>query len=284
MAPPAFADLGKQARDVFSKNFHFGKVKFDCKSQTQNKVEFNVSGVSDNDNGCVSANFETKYFLKDRNCLLKQKWTTQNNLISEVQFDDYFAKGSRFILNTNLEPQSGKKSFALKSSMKGDYFNANTNFDFDPLKNGAKVNSALVLGQNGWLTGARIAFSPQLGKIEQTDFSVGYLGSDFHIHTNVTDGKKYSGSVFHKVSPDLDVAINIAFESAETASNLGIGCLYRMDPDTHLKANVNNKNKIGLALIRKLNPGITVSLCAMIDGKNFNHGGHRIGMGIDICA
>ena len=31
MAPPTYGDLGKAARDVFGKGFHFGLVKLDVK-------------------------------------------------------------------------------------------------------------------------------------------------------------------------------------------------------------------------------------------------------------
>ena len=33
MAPPTYGDLGKSARDVFGKGFHFGLVKLDVKVQ-----------------------------------------------------------------------------------------------------------------------------------------------------------------------------------------------------------------------------------------------------------
>ena len=35
MAPPTYADLGKAARDVFGKGFHFGLVKLDVKTKEQ---------------------------------------------------------------------------------------------------------------------------------------------------------------------------------------------------------------------------------------------------------
>ena len=36
MAPPTYGDLGKSARDVFGKGFHFGLVKLDVKVQEDN--------------------------------------------------------------------------------------------------------------------------------------------------------------------------------------------------------------------------------------------------------
>lgn len=41
MAPPSYSDLGKQARDVFGKGYHFGFLKLDVKTKTESGVEFN---------------------------------------------------------------------------------------------------------------------------------------------------------------------------------------------------------------------------------------------------
>ena len=46
MAPPSYADIGKQARDVFGKGYHFGLVKLDVKTKTTSGVEFNAGGSS----------------------------------------------------------------------------------------------------------------------------------------------------------------------------------------------------------------------------------------------
>ena len=46
MAPPSYADIGKQARDVFGKGYHFGIVKLDVKTKTTSGVEFNAGGTS----------------------------------------------------------------------------------------------------------------------------------------------------------------------------------------------------------------------------------------------
>ena len=137
---------------IFLNNFFFtiyadfGLVKLDVKTKTQNNVEFAVNGVSVNDTGRVNATLETKYFFKDWNCTLKEKWTTDNTILTELQFDDQFIKGSKLLFNGNIAPQSGKKSGAIKTALKGDCFHANADFDFDSLNNGTIVHGSLVLG------------------------------------------------------------------------------------------------------------------------------------------
>lgn len=65
MAPPVYADLGKQSRDVFGKGYHFGVLKLECKSKTQTGVEINAGGSNTLDSGKVSGNLETKYKIRE---------------------------------------------------------------------------------------------------------------------------------------------------------------------------------------------------------------------------
>lgn len=65
MAPPAYSDLGKDARNVFGKGYHFGLIKLDCKTKTGSGVEFTSGGYSNHDTGKVFGSLETKYGIKD---------------------------------------------------------------------------------------------------------------------------------------------------------------------------------------------------------------------------
>ncbi len=66
MSLPPYGDLGKSSRDVFGKGYHFGLMKLDVKTKTNNGVEFNSTATSNSDNGKVSGNLETKYKFKVR--------------------------------------------------------------------------------------------------------------------------------------------------------------------------------------------------------------------------
>ena len=53
MAPPTYGDLGKSARDVFGKGFHFGLVKLDVKVQEDVTTQHIIVSFLINDyNGC----------------------------------------------------------------------------------------------------------------------------------------------------------------------------------------------------------------------------------------
>lgn len=65
MAPPVYADLGKSAKDVFGKGYHFGLLKLQCKSKTNTGVEITAGGNNSLESGKVAGNLETKYKVKE---------------------------------------------------------------------------------------------------------------------------------------------------------------------------------------------------------------------------
>ena len=46
MAPAKFGDLGKEAKDLINKNFHFGVIKFEGKTKTKNGVVSFICSIS----------------------------------------------------------------------------------------------------------------------------------------------------------------------------------------------------------------------------------------------
>ena len=84
MSPPTYGDLGKNARDVFGKGFHFGLMKLELKSKTASGVEFTSGGTSNTDTGKVSGNLETKYKFKEHGLTFTEKWNTDNQLCTTI--------------------------------------------------------------------------------------------------------------------------------------------------------------------------------------------------------
>ena len=70
MSPPGYSDLGKQARDVFGKGYHFGVLKLECKTKSDAGVEVTAGGSNAIDSGKVAGNLETKYKIKEHGELL----------------------------------------------------------------------------------------------------------------------------------------------------------------------------------------------------------------------
>lgn len=282
MAPPSYTDLGKQAREIFSKGYHFGLWKLDCKTKTTSGIEFNTAGHSNQDSGKVFGSLETKYKVTDYGLTLTEKWSTDNTLFTEVAIQDQLAEGLKLAVEAKFQPQTGDKDgkFKLSYGQENIKFDADVNFDLG----GPLINAAAVLGYQGWLGGYQTAFDSKETKLVKNNFALGYTANDFTLHTAVNDGQEFLGSIYHKTSDKLDCGVQLSWTSEENNTTFGIGAKYVLDSEAALRAKVNNASQIGLGYQQKLRDGITLYLSTLIDAKNFNAGGHKIGVALELSA
>lgn len=108
-----------------------------------------------------------------------------------------------------------------------------------------------------------------------------FLLTDFHCSNN---GQTFNGSIFHKVNSNLACGVELSWASGSNATKFGIGAAYNLDKDASLRAKVNNESQIGLGYQQKLRDGITLTLSTLVDGKNFNAGGHKVGVALELEA
>ncbi|XP_034951076.1 voltage-dependent anion-selective channel-like [Chelonus insularis] len=283
MAPPTYGDLGKSARDVFGKGYHFGLLKLDVKTKTDSGVEFSSGGFSNQDTGVVVGNLETKYKIKEYGLTLTEKWNTDNLLETSITIADKLLQGLSIGYSCTFSPQTGSKTGQLKTTYKHENISATTDLDLS-LNSAPLIHSTAVIGYQGWLAGYQTSFDAQRSKITKNNVALGFTGKDFSIHSSVNNGREFNGSIYHKVKPGLEGAISIAWNSSNNATQFGLGTKYDLDNDACLRAKVNSQLQIGLGYQQKLRDGVTLSLSTNIDGKNFSSGGHKIGMALDLEA
>lgn len=182
MAPPSYVDLGKQARDLFGRGYHYGYWKLDCKTKTQSGIEFNTGGQTNTESGKVFGSLETKYKLPDAGVTLSEKWTTDNALFTEVSVQDKLVEGLKLAAVSSFVPHTGSVNAKFKMAYGQEYFkmDADMNLDYRPL-----INLQAVLGYEGFLLGYQTAFDTEHTKMTTNNFAVGYAAKDFVVHSVV---------------------------------------------------------------------------------------------------
>lgn len=280
--PPTYGDLGKAARDLFNKGYNYGFYKIESKTKASNGVSFTANGSSNHDSGRFNGSLETKYKWADYGLTFTEKWNTDNTLGTEINIEDQIVKGLKLAFDTQFAPQSGKKSGKIKTSYKQEYVNLNCDVDFDFA--GPTIHGAAVAGYNGWLAGYQMSFDTSKSKLSRSNFAVGYAAGDFTLHTSVNDGTEFYGSVYQKVKPDLETGVQLNWTAGSNATKFGLAAKYTLDSDTSVRAKVNNASQIGLSYQQKVRNGVTFTLSSLIEGKNFNQGGHKVGLGFDFEA
>ncbi|VVC87244.1 unnamed protein product [Leptidea sinapis] len=269
MAPPPFyADLQKNANDIFSKGYHFGVYKLDLKTKSEAGVEFNSSITSNQESGKVVGSLSSKYAVKDYGLTFTEKWTTDNTLATDITIQDKIAAGLKVTLEGTFAPQTGSKTGKLKTSFANDTVAVNTTVDLDLA--GPIVDVGAVLSYQGWLAGVNSQFDTQ-----KTKFSKNNIALD--------NGKEFGGSIYQKVSDKIECGVSMKWTTGTTDTLFGVGVKTALDQDTSLHAKINNKAIVGLGYQQKLRPGVVLTLSAAIDGQNFNAGGHKVGLALELA-
>jgi len=281
MSPPTFADLGKQARDVFGKGYTVGVVKLDVKAKSENGVEFNTSGVHVPSSGKVSANLETKYKCNEQGVTMSETWNSDNTLSTDISMEDKLAKGLKLVLANKFVPSSGQIKGAAKATFKADAITVNGESSLDLSPN---MTGAGVIGYQNWLIGGQVGFDTAKSSLTKTNLAIGYVAKDFTLHTYCNDAALYGGSLYQKVNKDLESAIDISYNPASNSSVFGLGCKLTTDRNSSVRAKFNSLGNLGLGYQHKLRDGVTVTLATAIDAKNLSGGDHKIGMGLEFAA
>lgn len=278
MAPPSYADIGKQARDVFGKGYHFGLVKLEVKSKTSSGVEFTAGGSSTTESGKVSGSLETKYKMKDQGLSLTEKWTTDNSLNTTVDYEKLMP-GLKLTLDSNFKPDSGDKSGKFKTEYKHEkfLFNADLNLAASPV-----VNMSTSVGHGPYALGYQTAFDTGKSTLTKHNLALSYSSGDMILHATANDSKQFGGGVYLKNSPSLETGVTMA--AGGGTNSFAIGTKYVLGPDASLRAKVNCKCEIGLSYQQKLREGITVTMSTSLDGTKLNQPGHKLGLAIEMEA
>ena len=132
------------------------------------------------------------------------------------------------------------------------------------------LNASAVMGYKGWLAGYQTRFDLAKSAVTKNNFSLVYAARDCVLHTSLTNGTEFGGSVYKRLSPALETGLTLGWSTAGAATNFGIGAKYVLAGGAVIRAKVNNSSEVGLGYQQKLRDGVTVTLSTLINGANFN--------------
>ncbi|XP_065218763.1 voltage-dependent anion-selective channel-like [Planococcus citri] len=282
LPPPFYDDLGKSAKDLFSKGYNYDTVKLNVTTKVPTGAKFEFGGTSYIDSGKVLGTFQATHRTPKYGINNTSRWETNNMMRNETSCD--LLKGAKFsIENTySLIQTSYDKTWKLRAQYGNNYLALRTDADFKtstgytPL-----ISSSGILQYGGYFLGLQSKFDTKDSKLKSLNMGVGYNSKEFAIHGKMSDQELYNCHIYHQVNPFLETGVEFSCSKENNDPKFGICCKYTWDRDTAVRAKVNNSSQIGLSFAHKLRDGITITLSALINGKNFNQGGHKIGLGIE---
>jgi len=287
--PPGFGDIHGPAKGVFGRGYNWGFLKLNVRSKTENGIDVSANMNSNRDSGNISGDLQTKYKWPDYGICLTEKWNTANMLNTKVDIDDLI-EGMELSINSSFSPSTGEKSGTLEASYTQEFFNAAVELDFPDIVPPELTASACIGSDEGVSGGTEVGFDSAGMNLTKCSFGARYGTSDFGLSAAVntsfeeeSSDQEYFGFLYQKVNPELDAAASIQYKKASGAVNFSLGCQYKLDDLSSLRAKLNNAGHIGLGYTQQLREGLKATMSTLIDSKNLNNGGHKVGIGFEFA-
>lgn len=277
--PAFFEDLGKTARDVFSKGFDYPKVKLSLKTKTDSGVEFETNGSHDLDKSRTSGSMKTKLKFPDQGITFSESWNTSSELNGELVYEPKAVQGLKMELNSTWIPSTGNKTAKVKTSYCREYVAMDA--DADLQMTGPTIRGATVFKYKGWYTGYQIGYNTATAKLTANDAALGYCGEDFTVHSCLKDLSSCTVSVHHKTNEKTDIGLMSNYDFQAGNPCLSAACKYVLNDGAILRAKVNHNGQVGLGYQQNLRSGVKVSFSSLIEARNIATGGHKLGLSLD---
>jgi len=277
MSPPPFADLGKAARDLFTKGYNPGFLKVET-TTASGDVEFKNNAAHNLTSQKIVGNVEVKYKIAEHGITLTEKWNTDNVLGTVFEVKDQFAKGLKVTLDSSYAPYTSKRSGALKTEWANDIAKINADLS---LAGGPVLNLAGVVARQDWLFGVQAKVDIAANDLKNTSVAFGRLTPDYTIHTYTNDGREFGASLYHKVHKNLELGAQLGWTVGDESPRWGLATKYRVNQDLFFRAKVDNKSQVALAVTHSLSPDLSLTLSKQFALLSAPDVSFKIGAGIE---
>ncbi|KAJ1362646.1 Voltage-dependent anion-selective channel protein 1 [Parelaphostrongylus tenuis] len=278
MSPPTFADLGKSARDLFTKGYHHGFLKVDAttKAGDNKEVEFKTSAAHNLGSGKLGGNFDVKYKIPSYGLTLTEKWNTENQLGTIIEVSEQFGRGLKLTFDSVYAPHAGKRTGKLKFDWAAQTARVTTEVG---LTASPVINAAAVFSRDGWLFGAAATFETATNKVSTTSLAFGHQTSSYTLHSFVVNSNDFGASLFHKVLPHVEVGTMLGWKIGGSGAEFGLAAKYSPTKDLTIRSKLNNSSQVALALTHNLSSDLKITLSSQFNLTSNDN--HKFGLGLE---
>ena len=84
------------------------------------------------------------------------------------------------------------------------------------------------------------------------------------------------------MNSNIETGVNLGWTASSSTTSFGVAVKYTVDKTSSFRAKINNSSQIGLGATQQIRPGLVLTLSTLVDGKNFNQGGHKVGLALEL--
>jgi len=276
-----FKDIGKACNDLLTKDFKVGKTTVEVKSKTPSGVTFTPIATKTGDavSGTLAAKYSFLPWLEGETTL-----GSSGTLSATIEAADALTKG--LTITAECERAAPGKAGLLQSAnmivdYKQDVFTCKTSFDY--FKNNLLASASTAYGD--FTMGGDCTYSTAKSALQKYAAACQFVQPDFIVSAKCQNDKganTLSCGYFHKVSGDLQVAVNLSKPMTKSDVNIEFGAAYKLDKDTTVKGKVDSDGKVNTSYKQKISALTTMTLAAEVDVVNLADNKHKFGLALNI--
>eukprot|EP01135_Chromosphaera_perkinsii_P009652 Nk52_evm1s1814 gene=Nk52_evmTU1s1814 len=298
--PPKYADIGKETKDLFSKEYNqCGKFGLEFSSRTQSGIKFKHFGERNSSSGAIFGAFETKSDIFGKHLSATANWNTRNSLSGKISSSDFLSNGLDLSFAPCFSAASGWKSANLTASYAQEGFASEVDVSFvdGPAVKGSVVvgggsngsGGASAAGGGGIHAGMELVYNVKDGTFTDSEWRATY--EEMELGVKVGGSMKgmmnsFTASVYHNSSNSKSIGHNcetatlLEYKRDSGQVLLGVAAQYRPHSSMIIKGKVNNYAQFNVVLVQKLSDNIKLSLSACLDGQRWGSNAHMMGLNI----
>ncbi|XP_043288133.1 voltage-dependent anion-selective channel protein 1-like [Venturia canescens] len=285
MTVPSFADIGKNAWDIFRTGYHYGYGLFNISitNKSEKKLRLNSEYSLQCDTSQADGKSEAKLSL-DRIGVLKQKWKSDGTILLEHGLEGKPIDGFSLTSGFSYNPHTSISGLLFGAKFQNEHVNLNCSVS-NAFDQNFRLTGAAVLGIRDLHLGYQAGYDTEMNSMTLNDVGLAYNFENVGVHLRATSIPYEGGaSVSYKVNENWDTVINGVFASRNDRQRwtVGIGTRMRIDDKTMVRLKLNKDRQMGASLQQKFYNFINLTLSFSLDLNNLPRGDHKVGLAIDI--
>jgi len=289
--PPLYKNLGKQSKDLLSKDYEKSLPSLKLETKAENEVSLSVEGKRDAKSGeFVVDPFQYKYDFAERGYSFVGKATSNRKLTGEFSVIDKLAKGLKVVttVSTVLAARADQASDnSVKLGLEYTRDNLAATSDFELVKKdryATTANITGVVGNKTFAIGEEVGINLIDASPTKYDSVASYTVGNFVVTGSLREKFNTIGSSFYrKVSDDTSLAGEFSFKINNSDASFVVGGQHKLDKDTSIKAKLNSNGVASLSYIQQLRKNVRAVFSTEINAFNLDKpDAHKIGFGITV--
>jgi voltage-dependent anion channel protein 2 len=256
--PGLFSDIGKKAKDLLTRDYTYDQ-KLTVSTVSASGVGLTSTAVKKG--GLYSLDVSSVY--KYKNTLVDVKVDTESNISTTLTVFDVLPS-TKLVTSVKLPDYNSGK-------VEVQYFHENASFATAVgMKPSPVVELSGTVGAHGLAFGAEAGYDTATGKLTKYSAGIGVTKPEYHsafILADKGDTIKVSG-VYHLDEKQKASAVaELTRRLSSNENTLTVGGLYTVDPQTTMKARLNNTGTLAALLQHEVKPKSILTISGEFDTK-----------------